>query len=90
MDGVYAGWAVVRGVRYQAAISVGVNLTFEPEGAPRVEAYLLDFEGDLYGERIEILFAERLRGMVAFPGVDALVERMHEDVRLTRGVLLGR
>lgn len=89
-DGVYAGWAVVRGVRYQAAISVGVNLTFEPEGAPRVEAYLLDFEGDLYGERIEILFAERLRGMVAFPGVGALVERMHEDVRLTRGVLLGR
>jgi riboflavin kinase/FMN adenylyltransferase len=89
-DGVYAGWAVVDGVRHQAAISVGVNLTFEPDGAPRVEAYLLDFEGDLYGKSIEVLFAERLRGMVAFSSVEALVERMREDVRETRVILLGR
>lgn len=89
-DGVYAGWAVVRGARYEAAISVGVNLTFEPEGAPRVEAYLIDFSGDIYGEAIEVRFAERLRGMVAFSGVDALVERMHEDVRQAREVLAGR
>lgn len=89
-DGVYAGWALVRGARYQAAISVGVNLTFHPGGEARVEAYLLDFEGDLYGERIEVQFAERLRGMVAFSGVQALVERIREDVRETRAVLIGR
>ena len=89
-DGVYAGWAVVGGVRYEAAISVGVNLTFEPEGTPRVEAFLLDFSGDIYGERIEMSVAERLRGRVAFAGVDARIERMHEDVRQARAILLGR
>jgi len=89
-EGVYAGWAIIDGVTYQAAISVGVNLTFEPDGKPRVEAYLLDFTGDLYGKRMEVHFAERLRGMVAFAGVDALVERIREDVRETRIILLGR
>lgn len=89
-DGVYAGWAVIGGKRYEAAISVGVNLTFEPEGEPRVEAHLLDFAGDLYGRKIEVRFAERLRGMVAFSGVEALVERIREDVRETRAVLLDR
>lgn len=89
-DGVYAGWAVVGGQRHEAAISVGANVTFEPEGQPRVEAHLIDFEGDIYGEPIEILFAERLRGMVAFNGVEALVARMREDVRETRTILLGR
>lgn len=89
-DGVYAGWALVDGVRYQAAISVGVNLTFEAEGIPRVEANLLDFDGDLYGTRIEVQFVDRLRGMAAFPSADALVERIHEDVRQTRAILAGR
>lgn len=89
-DGVYAGWAVVDGVRHEAAISVGVNLTFEPEGTPRVEANLLDYSGDLYGKRIEVRFAERLRGMVAFTSAEALVERMHEDVRQSRDILLGQ
>jgi riboflavin kinase/FMN adenylyltransferase len=89
-DGVYAGWAVVDGEAFEAAISVGANVTFEPEGEPRVEAFLLDFEGDLYGKRIEVRFVERLRGMVAFAGVDALVARMHEDVRETRTILLGK
>lgn len=87
-DGVYAGWAIVRGVRHQAAISVGANVTFESEGEPRVEAYLIDFEGDLYGERIELLFARRLRGMVAFTSVEALVARMREDVREAREALV--
>lgn len=89
-EGVYAGWALVDGARYRAAISVGVNLTFEPEGAARVEAYLLDFEGDLYGRRITVQFVERLRGMVAFPGAEALAERMREDVRQTKDILAGR
>ena len=88
-DGVYAGWAIVGGRRYEAAVSVGVNLTFEIEGEPRVEAHLIDFAGDLYGEQIEILFVERLRGMVAFAGIETLVERIREDVRETRVILAG-
>lgn len=89
-DGVYAGWAIVDGVAHEAAISVGANVTFDPEGEPRVEAFLLDFDGDLYGKSIELRFVERLRGMVAFPNVDALLVRMHEDVRETQTILLGK
>lgn len=88
-DGVYAGWATVEGATYKAAISVGANITFEPEGEPRVEAYLLDFSGDLYGKQIEIRFVERLRGMTAFASVETLVARMHEDVRETETILIG-
>jgi len=89
-DGVYAGWALVDGVRYAAAISVGVNLTFETTGVPRIEAFILDYSGDLYGTRIEVQFVERIRGMVGFNGVEALIERIHDDVRQTRVLLTGR
>ena len=58
-------------------------MTFEPEGEPRVEAYLLDFDEDLYGETIELQFVQRIRDMVAFSSVEALVERMHVDVNET-------
>lgn len=86
-DGVYAAWAFVSGQRYEAAVSVGANVTFNPGGEPRVEAHLIDFSGDLYGERIELQFARRLRGMVAFDGVQALVAQMGEDVSEARAIL---
>lgn len=85
-DGVYAGLATVRGERHVAAISVGVNLTFEPDGEPRVEAFLLDFSGDLYGESIEVEFKQRLRGMVRFESIDSLIAQMQQDVRETRSL----
>lgn len=85
-DGVYAGWAEVGGKRHIAAISVGVNLTFEPDGDPRVEAFLLDYSEDIYGERIEVIFGERLRGMVRFDSLEALIEQMHADVQRTRSL----
>lgn len=83
-DGVYAGWAEVGGKRHVAAISVGVNLTFEPDGDPRVEAFLLDYSANIYGERIEVFFGERLRGMVRFESLEGLITQMHDDVRRTR------
>ncbi len=86
-DGVYAGWATVDETTYAAAISVGANVTFDPAGEPRVEAFLLDFAGDLYGKTMAISFVDRLRGMTAFASVEALVTRMHEDVRETRTLL---
>ena len=89
-DGVYAGTVVIAGEERQAAISVGVNLTFEPEGDPRVEAFVLDFAGDLYGAPMEVRFAERIREMLPFESVDALVARMHEDVAETRAILARR
>jgi riboflavin kinase/FMN adenylyltransferase len=91
-DGVYAGRLVLRDHRgvgrssHPAAISVGSNPTFS--GARRtVEAYLLDFDGDLYGEHVGVEFVERLRPMLAFTGVPDLLEAMAEDVVRTRAVL---
>lgn len=86
-DGVYAGYVTIDGDTYVAAISVGNNPTFTPEGQSRVEAFLLDFSGDLYGKSMEVRFAHRIRGMVAFEGIDALIAVMNEDVRLTRELM---
>ncbi|MGV9769475.1 bifunctional riboflavin kinase/FAD synthetase [Microbacterium sp. NPDC003461] len=96
-DGVYAGWLIVRApegelatTRYPAAISVGANPTFGDVDAPQVEAYVLDESGlDLYGLRVDVLFQERLRGMVAFEGVEALIAQMNDDVARTRAILRG-
>lgn len=92
-DGVYAGWLTRLDTdeRFPAAISVGTNPTFDGERSRRVEAYVLDrTDLELYGVEVEVAFAERLRGMVAFEGVDALIETMHDDVRRTREVLRPR
>jgi len=86
-DGVYAGWLVrADGSRWPAAISVGTNPTFDGVDR-RVEAYALDVEFDLYGERITIEFAERLRGMERFAGVEALVAQMRQDVEAVRAAV---
>ncbi|HYJ27043.1 MAG TPA: bifunctional riboflavin kinase/FAD synthetase [Nocardioides sp.] len=91
-DGVYAGWLtrLDTGERYPAAISVGTNPTFGGERDRRVESYVLDRDDlELYGVEVEVAFADRLRGMVKFDGIDALVETMHDDVRRARAVLGG-
>jgi riboflavin kinase/FMN adenylyltransferase len=54
-----------------------------------VEAFVLDFDGDLYGEHVGVEFIERLRPMTAFAGVEALVEQMDRDVARTRELLSG-
>ncbi len=80
LDGVYAGVATTAcGDRYGAAIHVGKNLTF---GAVEqtVEAHLLGFSGDLYGQVVEINFSQRLRATEKFKGSRALVEQLRNDV----------
>lgn len=86
-DGVYAGWAILGGERLPTAISVGNNPTFTPEGQSRVEAFLLDFDRDIYGEPIEIRFAHRLRGTVRFESLESLIEQMDADVVRARRLL---
>lgn len=89
--GVYAGRAVVEaGITYTAAINVGVNPQFggDPATTPwRVEAYLLDFDGDLYDQRLRVELHERLRDELRFESVDALVEQMARDVDHTRDLM---
>ena len=89
-DGVYAGWltrADEPGRRYPAAISVGTNPTFHGHEV-RVEAHVLGRDDlDLYGVEIAVDFTTRLRGMVRFDGVDALVAQLRDDVAASRRAL---
>ncbi|MDQ1587723.1 MAG: riboflavin kinase / adenylyltransferase [Microbacteriaceae bacterium] len=87
-DGVYAGWLTDGGERYPAAISVGNNPTFDGVPQKQVEAYVLDRELDLYDHRVEIAFVERIRGMVAFAGIEPLIEQMRDDIERVRGLLV--
>lgn len=87
-DGVYAGWLTDDGTRYPAAISVGNNPTFDGVAQKQVEAYVLDRDIDLYGHVVEVAFEERIRGMVAFTGIEPLVAQMREDVDRVRALLV--
>ena len=91
-DGVYAGWLRRLddgSAPLPAAISVGTNPTFEGERERRVESYVLDRDDlELYGARVEVSFVDRIRPMLRFDSVDALVHRMRVDVEHAR-VLLG-
>jgi riboflavin kinase/FMN adenylyltransferase len=83
--GVFACWAGVGGVRRMAAVNIGDRPTF---GRGRsVEAFLLDFDGDLYGRELTLSFVARLRADERFDGVDALVAQIGRDVERTREAL---
>ncbi|MFC8723121.1 bifunctional riboflavin kinase/FAD synthetase [Kitasatospora sp. NPDC057198] len=83
-DGVYAGWLTADGETMPAAISVGTNPTFDGT-ARTVEAYAIDRVGlDLYGQHVAVDFLAWLRGMEKFDSIDALLERMAEDVKRAR------
>ena len=88
--GIYAGWArdlfAEPMVRRQAAISIGYRPTFDKTEL-RVEAFLLDFDGDLYEHRLELELVSRLRGEIKFGSVDELVRAMRQDVIDTRRIL---
>jgi len=89
-DGVYAGWLTDAGERYPAAISVGNNPTFEGVPQKQVEAYVLDRELDLYDHRVEVAFVERIRGMVAYEGIEPLIAQIAADVDRARDILTAR
>ncbi len=84
-DGVYAGRLTHAGRSHAAAVSIGTNPTFDGRER-RIEAYLLDFSGDLYGEHVALDFVDRLRGMERFDSVEALTAQMAEDVERTRAL----
>jgi riboflavin kinase/FMN adenylyltransferase len=89
-DGIYAGhYRRPDGSVHEAAISVGRRPTFyDPASASvLVEAYLLHFEGDLYGEEGRVSFVDRLRDERQFDSVDALIAQMHDDVAEAERVL---
>jgi riboflavin kinase/FMN adenylyltransferase len=86
-DGIYAGWYErPDGSAHPAAISLGVRPMF-PTPTPVLEAYLLDFEGDLYDEIAKVRFVERLRDEKQFVSRDELVTEIDKDVAATRAAL---
>lgn len=85
-DGVYAAWCRRRSLTHPAAVSIGTNPTFAGRER-RVEAYLLDFTGDLYGERVGLDFVARLREIRAYPSIESMLAQISEDVSRTRQVL---
>ena len=82
--GIYVSRAYVRETAYEACTSIGVRPTFEGDEKPTVEAFILDFDGDVYGEKLRIELLERLRGEERFESADELVAQMHKDIEQTR------
>ncbi|MBB2942281.1 riboflavin kinase/FMN adenylyltransferase [Actinoplanes lutulentus] len=88
-DGIYAAWLTRTGEnagRWAASVSIGTNPTFSGRER-RVEAYVLDFSGDLYGERLSLDFVAHLREQRTYDGIEPLIAQIQADVEQTRVML---
>jgi riboflavin kinase/FMN adenylyltransferase len=86
--GIYACRAIVPGEgEWTAAVSIGVRPTFVTGRGLLVEAFLLDFDGDLYGRELRLDFIERIRGEKRFDSAETLIEQMHRDVEQIAGLV---
>jgi len=80
-SGVYAVHAIVRGQRYRAVLNIGTRPTLGDANPPlRIEAHLLNFTGELYGEEMELVFGEKLRDEQKFPSLDDLKAQIARDI----------
>lgn len=87
-NGIYACWAWLGTERIPAAVNVGLRPTVrDDQTVPNVEAYLLDFDRDVYGRHLKLDFVARLRDELKFASLEALIEQMHRDVEKTRQIL---
>ena len=84
--GIYAVFVDGPGGRYQGAAYLGTRPTFD-NGPPVLEVFLFDFDGDLYGKRIEVSFVDFIRPDRRFEGMDALIVQMDEDCEMARQML---
>ena len=82
--GVYVTRAFVRENQYPSCTNIGIRPTFDHEPQATVEAYIMDFEDDIYGEQIRIDLLHRLRDEFKFESVDDLITQMHKDIADTR------
>ncbi|MDO9302727.1 MAG: riboflavin kinase, partial [Anaerolineales bacterium] len=90
-NGIYACWAHLGDEIFMAATNIGFNPTFTPERqTPSLEAYLLDFDRDIYGQQVKLEFVSRIRNELKFNSVEALIWKIQEDVDKTRDLLEGK
>jgi riboflavin kinase/FMN adenylyltransferase len=87
--GIYAVRVHLEGKTYQGVLNIGFNPTFSDE-ALSVEVYILDFDGDLYGKCLEILFVDRIRDEIKFDRPAKLIEQIKRDVEKARVILDGK
>lgn len=85
--GVYAAIASVNGKSHQAAVHIGPNPTFDNDGAVKVEVHLLDYDGDLYGQLLQVDFITHVRDIARFDSADLLVEQLDRDIKTIRSSL---
>lgn len=86
--GIYACWAYLGADRHMAAVNLGTNPTFTPDKQTlNVEAYLLDFDREIYGEVMLLEFVARLRDEMKYDSVQALIRQIETDVEQTREIL---
>jgi len=86
LDGIYATFLEVDGLRRPSVTSIGVNPTFG-EGPKTIESYIFDFSGDLYCRSVRLYFVRRIREERKFPSPDRLVEQMKKDVLSAQEIL---
>ena len=88
--GIYACRGYLGDQKYQAAINIGTNPTFTPDKqTPNVEAHLLDFHQEIYGEDLRLEFIARLRDELKFDSVEKLLEQIWKDIEDSRRILLN-
>lgn len=88
-DGVYATCAHLGDRTYQAVTNIGVRPSFD-NGHRTIEAHLLDFSADIYGQVVSLEFVDRLRGETRFINVDGLIDQIRQDIERTRDILGAR
>jgi len=85
-SGIYAAYADADDRRYMASLSIGIKPTFE-DYTSTFEVFLLDYEGNLRGQKINVLFVEKLRDIVKFDGPESLKRQIAADVEKTKEIL---
>ena len=85
-EGVYAGYCLVDGIKYKAMINLGARITFE-DYDKKIEAHLLDFEGDIYGQKVTLLFEAYLRKQKHFASPNDLISQLKNDAETTKKIL---
>lgn len=85
--GIYAIYAIYDGIQYSAMLSIGYNPTVTDKKELRIEANIFDFDKDIYGQQLTMVFIKKLRGEEKFSSLDALTDQLHKDKEDTLQVI---
>ena len=84
--GVYATRPILNGKTYQGITNIGLRPTFEQQELPNIETHILDFDGNIYGEQLELQFIEKIRDEQKFSGVETFLAQIERDKATARRI----